>query len=230
MKKVITIIKLFLVCSAYTQTGFITLDTNIRWYVTSNISNRPDHYTVFYFYLNTDTVINELVYFKVILSDLDDNGRYLGALRYDSLYNIKMVPPHEYHEHLLYPCSLVVGDTVDVISIHHHEADSDIYQKLVVESLGTIRYDNFYYTIYELRRKCKTNKGQQKWIQGIGSVYGLLSSDIRVYCDFDDVVLRVSGDKPNRLVATSIGNKLIYYDLSFSRQKELIIKHLKETK
>lgn len=230
MKKTIIIINLFIVFSGYSQTRFIPLDTNIRWYVTSNISNKPDHYTISYFYLSTDTVINDLTYYKVILADLNNNSWYSGAIRYDSLYNIKTVPLHEKNEHILYPFNLAVGDTINIFSTIYHDVNSNIYQKLVVKSMDTIRYEGLFYKCYELRRKCVNSKSNQIWIQGLGSINGLLSNYIQNHCYLDDIAIRVSGSKPDRLVAISIYNKLIYFDPCFSKSKNKIIKHLKNTK
>lgn len=126
-----------------------------------------------------DTIINDISYKKLYLfheSFFDKNKFiYIGGIREDNAKHIYYMgdsvhwlkPYNSFDDYnkekelLLYDFSLEIGDTL-------WESNTNVYGKLIVRDIDTIQIGN------TLRKKFYFNYFWVEWIEGIGSLRGLL--------------------------------------------------------
>ena len=158
-----------------------------------------------------DTIINDIIYKKVfIFHDTvfkKSEATYIGGIRQDlnkrvyykgdtTIHDFKpMSILYNYDEIVLFDFSVNVGDTIENINCNR---DMD---HLVVSKIDTVLINN------TLRKRISFNPmSWVKWIEGIGSIKGLLFT---------------SGDLPtngldNDLICFKQNNKILYFNNSFS--------------
>ncbi len=144
--------------------------------------------------INGDTIINDIAYSKLFTTwgssyyqtgqcefDLFGSGlinRYEGAIRTDENYKVSYFPQGETDSIILYDFSLSVGDSVLI------SESNNPYYAYVLEIDTILIADN--------PRKQLTMKGMYGWddiwIEGIGSLYGLLTTEFRFW-EFHDYEL-----------------------------------------
>ena len=114
-------------------------------------------------FLQGDTLLNELTYKKLFIGD----HNYYGCIREnENKFYAELVfyEPQELGEILLYDFSVSVGDTI--IS---NTTEGILSHSPIITEIDTIELEN-----NEKRKLFFLNGGEDIWIEGIGSIYGLL--------------------------------------------------------
>ncbi|MDD4673936.1 MAG: T9SS type A sorting domain-containing protein [Bacteroidales bacterium] len=155
-----------------------------------------------------DTLINQLNYKKLYLfygaSFEISNATYLGAIREENrkVYyigdTIHQGKPFGYSglpEILLYDFNVKVGDTLNC----NGELLANFYC-LIVESIDTISIGN------KLRKQISFEGSYAKWIEGIGSVQGLLFAGERI---------ATKGQAFGELICFKFNDEILYFNESY---------------
>lgn len=159
-----------------------------------------------------DTIIKNLSYKKLYLfyDTIFDKKKslYMGGIREDNEKHIYYIgdsihwlkPFNSFNDYnkekefLLYDFSLEIGDTL-------WEGNNNIFGKLIVEDIDTIQIEN------TLRKKFYFNYFWVEWIEGIGSLRGLLfaASDIPTGSSYPN----------NSLICFLQNNQVLYHEEHF---------------
>lgn len=163
------------ICSStYSQNYYSLVDTNKVWNVLYHQAIPPFNYTTKSVKFAGDTIIHSKKYHKVFAQDsMLSIWYYYGRIREDSVKNVFFKPyvpqsPNDTLEKLLYDFSKHANDTVVVqnwqsMTIHHIDS-------VLVDSQYRKRYFLFYTNGSYNPSFC------EKWIEGIGSLNGVLNS------------------------------------------------------
>lgn len=170
MKKVIILFSLLLSFgSAFAQTYVPFPDSNAYWNEIELYQGQcdPPEYCKNTYYLLGDTVIDAYLYKKIYSTD-GSSTSYVGGLREE---NKRVYLYYTWCDHsvLLYDFNLNIGDTITTSCLAAAcDTLEDLYMT-VVSIDSVLLQDNSY------RRRINFNYGSNmSWIEGIGSVSGLL--------------------------------------------------------
>lgn len=170
MKKVILITSLIITSIlSFAQTYVLFPDSNAYWNEIEFYQGQcdPPAYCKRTYFLQRDTVIDDYSYNKIYSND-GSSISYVGGLREE---NKRIYLYYTWCDHsvLLYDFNLNVGDTI-VTACLAAECDTLLNQYMTVVSVDSVLLqDNSY------RRRINFDWGpEESWIEGIGSVSGLL--------------------------------------------------------
>ena len=177
VRVILTVILLWYTYISLGQTYHPLPDSNATWEVSENYLINISPYQVgwnhYEYYIDGDTIINNVVYHKV--NDLWNNDVFVGSIREDSsktiyfkkadetLFYLRSIPDTEV---VLYQFGRLVGDTIPI---------SDPWtDHRIITSIDSILVGSGY------RKRHLVSGGgllqNDYWIEGIGSVAGLFGS------------------------------------------------------
>jgi len=168
MKKIYAIILAMTVsCIAYGQISKTLVAENKLWsnlWQTANGGPPPHEMITNYIKFSADTLIGDEIYKKVLEStdELQADFTVIGYIREDSLKKVYYRDKNETESKLLYDFGAEIGDSIMTGEF-----------VLVVETIDSVLINNEYLKRIEL-----SNEGLvgEQWIEGIGSLSGILSS------------------------------------------------------
>ncbi len=177
---------------------------NASWSVYSFSNYQSD---TLEYYLAGDTILYDTSWSKLFHKKPQGDVVYCGAIKEsDDIVEIKL-PDEE--KRLLYDFTLAVGDTFPYPPFHF---GWDVYTAMVVEQIDTVQLANG-----EFRREIVSNmvtsgtfeEIQERWIEGIGSVHGLLFP-------LNPKLLDVESNEEFTLVCYSEDGELLYHNPRFA--------------
>jgi hypothetical protein len=207
--------------------GYIPLvETNKTW---STLNNMPDFQFTYWTKFSDDTIINGTRYNKVIISDtipspaFSPNENIVGFVREDTIFKRVYFMNAIFQEGLIYDFGANIGDTIHIHNkcfyfpgspVSSYFEDSVIVDTIFITSVIPSYEDTFSHIINlfdNINRKVIVLKGTNNyyfdvWIEGIGSIFGIMES-------------RSSNNNyfPGRvLLCYSEDNFLIYYNPEFN--------------
>lgn len=165
---------------------FIAILSLPFWANTQNVIVNPDYlwstvevhclpsgnsYTTHYIRFDGDTIIENLNYKKVWRSDDEfmEEWEVYGFVREDDDHRVYFRPPG-YFEGLIYDFGVEPGDTLQAVNYRLN----DDTLNLVVTSIDSVELLDGYHkriTLFEYN-----NIKEEVWIEGLGSLYGILNS------------------------------------------------------
>lgn len=175
MKKIILFIAFIIIYgSNYSQTYYPLVDTNRIWstlYQTDDTSSPYFVQKTEFIKFSIDTLIRGKFYKKNFKSNdsLMINWKENGFIREDSLKKVYYLSNENSNEILIYDFNITINDT---IKLPQFDA------QLVVDSIN-------YIEIGEHQRKqiyLSSSNGSEVWIEGIGSLFGILNSGLGIPC------------------------------------------------
>ena len=177
---------------------------NASWSVYSFSNYQSD---TLEYYLEGDTILYDANWSKLFHKNLQGEIVYCGAIKEsEDIVEIKL-PDEE--KRLLYDFTLAVGDTFPYPPFHF---GWDVYSVMVVERIDTVQLING-----EFRHEIVSNmvtsavfeEFQERWIEGIGSVHGLLFP-------LNPKLLDVECNEEFTLVCCSEDGELLYHNPRFA--------------
>jgi hypothetical protein len=190
MKNNLLLFATLLALSATAQTrGYHPFpDSNAIWNFHAVLYGIPPSDQYYSVSLTGDTVINGVIYHKLMTpfvrtsdhySGGDAVAGYKGAVRQDpAIRKVFIVPPDSITEQLLYDFTMKAGDTVRGFT------ETGLFPADVVESIDSVLVGNDY------RKRWKINSGYNIYlIEGIGSTYGLIEHSPGTIVDWMDISL-----------------------------------------
>jgi len=172
MKTRLSIILMLFSLYSYGQITEMLVDTNKIWsnLFSTHTGGPPPYYKLTTFVkFSGDTIINSNHYKKVLTSQDSLQSNYIvsGYIREDSSNKVFYRKSHDSTIRLLYDFNVKVGDTVNI-------GWSYFPMKFVVETVDSIYiYDKYLKRIVILEDHGKFG---EQWIEGIGSLCGVLES------------------------------------------------------
>jgi len=128
------------------------------------------------YYTDGDTLINNTSYVKInkienpAINNISLYPTYTGAIRQDTIaQKVYVVLSDSAAENILYDFSLKVGDTVKSI-LHDLASDCFGFNIETITSIDSIFVNGNYRRRFNIEGSC----GSTSYIEGIGSIYGLL--------------------------------------------------------
>lgn len=164
MKTPILLFLLFLACTTKAQN---LLDENNLWMNVIESINTGVSYR--FYHLDGDTVIASTAY-KKLYSKSDEptsEWEYIYGMREDSTGKVFFVLRNRTEERLLYDFNLAVGDSFFICNHVYIE----------VTSIDTVIMENG-----EQRKRIQFDPGPETWIEGIGSMDGIVADGGTWYC------------------------------------------------
>jgi hypothetical protein len=186
MKNLVIFFVLCIACSINAQN---LLDEKNLW---MNV-HKPLNFDVYYefFDIQGDTVIGAKAYKKLYSRYYEPGSEreYIYGIREDSTQKIYFVLRGDEEERLLYDFNLQLGDT---FLICNH---IDIY----VTSIDTVSMLNG-----ELRKRIQFEPGPETWIEGIGSLDGIVADGGFYYCN-------TTGEEHEFLNCFTVDGEVLYH-------------------
>ena len=159
--------------ACYSQPGSF-LDTNKLWSVLRYpYMKYPTHYTHF-FKIGTDTTMNDTVFSKLLRCDEESQSNWYeyGYLREDSTGKVFYRITSNSGEGLVYDNFAMLGDTL-CVAFRQNDQLRTGYN--VVDSIDSVSYSgNMYKRILLVSPYTEGVSINEKWIEGIGAVSGLI--------------------------------------------------------
>lgn len=204
--------------------GYIPLvDTNKVW---STLNNVPDWQFTFWTKFSEDTIISGFKYKKVIISDtippaFSPNENIVGFVREDTTNKRVYFMNISYEEGLIYDFGANIGDTIHIHNkclylpetpVSSYFEDTVIVDTIFITSVIPSYEETFSHIINlfdNINRKVIVLKGTNNyyfdvWIEGIGSIYGVMESG------------NYGSGLPRVLLCYSENNFLVYYNPEFN--------------
>lgn len=178
------------------------IETNKTWNIASCIyMDDWTNCTTIFYKLGNAILIDEKTYTEILKSSIEtpDIWTNIGYLREDGSGKSFFCPNTSTEEVLLYDFSLTSGDTVELSSIGYGQCCSS---RTTIDSVKTINYQGverktLYISSTYLFGVENLGKTYSVWIEGIGSLYGLLQPTNCLYTGANLYVLCVNIDDQN---------------------------------
>ncbi len=214
--------------SSFSQNNSIA-DTANRWYIAQADMSSRDKINYYYLKLQGDFVINNKHYFgitKIFIDPKDNDTMRMGYLREDTLRNVYYIPTNSVNEYLIYAFPQKQGVKFNIFDKWYYGINtSNIYlQEVNITAIDSILTEIGYRKRYTVKRTCKSS-GKNIWIDGIGSVNGLLESKIHSSCIVNGVIAVSIGGIPSHLAAFTRRSILEYIDPHYIEIKNKLIKY-----
>jgi len=183
------------------------LDTCLRWTVEKRFDSDPWAPRIFQYRIGQDTVIGSISYHALLskhINDSIDTEEIIGLIRETTDGKIYQFNKIDFSEYLIYNFGVSLGDTV-IIRNEFTE------QKLIVSSLKSIIINKIARKKIILNCVCLPTTDEITWIEGIGSLNSLLSTNFHsVYCGNGGIVGFVSGGTLSKLICVQHKGQLIF--------------------
>ncbi len=219
---------LFILCvvSSTAQNNNYLSDTTNRWYIAQRISSSKDSVVYYILKLQGNVIINRKHYFEILKDKIDTketNPIRIGFLREDTLRDVYYVPANSNKEYLIYSFNQKPNVRFNIFSRFYSDYGNNDIQDIYVSSIDSVLTEGIYRKRYTIKRICKSY-GKNTWIEGIGSVYGLLESNIHSQCAINGVIMEISGFFPTVLVAFTKSGELKYFNPYYLFIKNKLLK------
>ena len=167
---IVVFISYGMVCSGQTYSPLI--DTNKVWHVYEEEIYPPSIITTLW-KISGDTIWQERDYWKMYRSidSMQLDWSLYGLIREDSVHKVYFKFLADTSSRLLYDFNIKVGDSIYI-------PDELLESPLIVISIDTILLNGIFRKRYLLRRGPSEEISDDTWIEGIGSLLGIINSPL----------------------------------------------------
>jgi len=191
------------VSNAYTP----IIDTSLRWTIEKRFNKDAYRTVIFEYRIGKDSVFGSKVYQSVMSKNItagDNTETVVAYLRETSDGKIYQIDVYDATEYLIYDFGVQQGDT-DTIKNGCFE------QKLTVASVENIVVNNSNRKKIVLNYKCFPPSSTRTWIEGIGSLLGLLNTNFEGFdCTDDGIDIISSGGTGSTLRSVHCNGQLVF--------------------
>ena len=212
MKTIRTLLKSFLLLALLIVAGGSGVVAQTSHFPTQNASWSVYSFSNYQsdtleYYLAGDTILYDTSWSKLFHKNPQGDVVYCGAIKEsDDIVEIKL-PDEE--KRLLYDFTLAVGDTFPYSPFHF---GWDVYSVMVVERIDTVQLLNGEFRLEIVSNMVTSGifeEIQERWIEGVGSVHGLLFP-------LNPKLLDVESNEEFTLVCYTEDDELLYHNPRFA--------------
>ena len=172
------------VSNAYTP----IINTSLRWTIEKRFDKNPRVPVIFEYRIGKDSVFGSKVYQSVMSKNItagDNTETVVAYLRETSDGKVYQLDVYDATEYLIYDFGVQQGDTVTI-------KNGCSEQKLTVASVENIVVNNSNRKKIVLNYKCFSPSFTRIWIEGIGSLLGLLNTNFEGFDCMDNGIIGIS--------------------------------------